>query len=148
MLIAMTIAAALCIGIGSYPAVLYQMLPFEVDYTAYDATHVLAQLQLLFFSALAFAWLNLRGMYPPELRSTNLDFEWVYRRLAPCGWGFLNNIYAAIRNRIEIMIAGLVAMLLPTAEKFFSTNGLLSRQVAIGNMVIACLLIFLLLLWL
>ena len=22
-------------------------------------------------------------MYPPELRSTNLDFEWVYRKLAP-----------------------------------------------------------------
>jgi len=148
MLIAMTIAAALCVGIGTYPAALYQLLPFEVSYTAYDATHVLAQLQLLFFSALAFVWLNLRGMYPPELRSTNLDFEWVYRRLAPCGWGFLNSVYATIRDRIEMMIADLVAMLLPTAEKLFSTNGLLSRQVAIGNMVIACLLIFLLLLWL
>mgnify|MGYP003138030091 CR=1 FL=1 len=148
MLIAMTIAAALCVGIGSYPAVLYQLLPFEVSYTAYDATHVLAQLQLLFFSALAFVWLNLRGMYPPELRSTNLDFEWVYRRLAPCGWGYISCGYAMVRNRVDMMISGLVATLLPTAERMFSTSGLLSRQVAIGNMVIACLLIFLLLLWL
>ncbi|MEQ9567974.1 MAG: Na(+)/H(+) antiporter subunit D, partial [Pseudomonadales bacterium] len=124
MLIAMTIAAVLCVGIGSYPAALYQLLPFEVSYTAYDATHVLAQLQLLFFSALAFVWLNLRGMYPPELRSTNLDFEWVYRRLAPCGWGALSNSYAAVHNRIDMMISGLVATLLRTAEKLFSTNGL------------------------
>jgi multicomponent Na+:H+ antiporter subunit D len=44
---------------------------------------VLAQTQLLFFSALAFVWLNLRGLYPPELHSTNLDAEWFYRRLFP-----------------------------------------------------------------
>jgi multicomponent Na+:H+ antiporter subunit D len=38
---------------------------------------------LLFFSALAFVWLNLARIYPPELRSVNLDVEWLYRRLAP-----------------------------------------------------------------
>lgn len=148
MLLAMGIAAAFCIGIGVFPGLLYQHLPFDTDYSAYDTSHVLAQLQLLLFSALAFVWLNLRGMYPPELRSTNLDFEWVYRRLAPCGWGALSNGYAAVRNRVDTMISSLVAILLPTAEKLFSSNGLLSRQVAIGNMVIACLLVFLLLLWL
>lgn len=148
MLLAMGIAAAFCIGIGVFPGLLYQHLPFDTDYSAYDTSHVLAQLQLLLFSALAFVWLNLRGMYPPELRSTNLDFEWVYRRLAPSGWVVLRNCYASIRDRFEMMISGLVAVLQPAAEKLFSTNGLLSRQVAIGNMVIACLLIFLLLLWL
>jgi multicomponent Na+:H+ antiporter subunit D len=149
MLIAMTIAAVLCVGIGVYPTALYQMLPFATDYTAYDTTHVLAQLQLLFFSALAFVWLNLRGMYPPELRSTNLDVEWLYRRLAPCGWGLLSAGYACVRDQVNIMIAALAGQVETTAEKLFSTsNGLLSRQVAIGNMVIACLLIFLLLLWL
>jgi len=30
-------------------------MPFEVVYTPYNATHVIAQLQLLFFSALAFS---------------------------------------------------------------------------------------------
>ena len=83
MLVAMTIAAALCIGIGIYPQGLYALLPFETDYSAYDVTHVLAQTQLLFFSALAFVWLNLRGLYPPELPSTNLDVEWLYRRAIP-----------------------------------------------------------------
>jgi multicomponent Na+:H+ antiporter subunit D len=83
MLIAMTIAALLCIGIGSFPAFLYGMLPYDTGYSPYDVTHVLAQLQLLAFSALAFTWLKLAGIYPPELRSVNLDVDWLYRRLAP-----------------------------------------------------------------
>ena len=46
----------------------------------YHATHVIAQMQLLFFSALAFTWLKLSGIYPPELPSINIDAEWLYRR--------------------------------------------------------------------
>ena len=83
MLIAMTVAAALCLFIGMQPQYLYALLPWEVDYWPYDLTHVLTQLQLLFFSALAFVWLNQKGMYPPELRSVNLDVEWFYRKLIP-----------------------------------------------------------------
>ncbi|PVV19127.1 MAG: hypothetical protein B6D74_15295 [gamma proteobacterium symbiont of Ctena orbiculata] len=40
---------------------------------------------MLFFSALAFVWLNKQGLYPPELHSTNLDAEWVYRKFLPAG---------------------------------------------------------------
>lgn len=84
MLIAMTIAAVLCVVIGTFPAqTVYALLPWESDYQPYDLTHVLTQLQLLFFSALAFVWLNLRNLYPPELPSTNLDADWLYRKLAP-----------------------------------------------------------------
>ena len=83
MLIAMAIAAFLCVFIGSYPWLLYSILPYDTGYNPYDATHVLTQTQLLFFSALAFVWLNLKGMYPPELPSVNLDAEWLYRRLIP-----------------------------------------------------------------
>ncbi len=93
MLLAMLIAAVLCIAIGVYPAALYSLLPYDTGYNPYDATHVLAQTQLLFFSALAFVWLNLRGMYPPELRSTNLDAEWFYRRLFPVA---IQSLFAAI----------------------------------------------------
>ncbi|TRX56455.1 Na(+)/H(+) antiporter subunit D [Thalassomonas sp. M1454] len=83
MLLAMGISAALCIAIGIYPQALYSLLPYDTGYNPYDATHVLAQTQLLFFSALAFVWLNLKGLYPPELRSTHLDFDWIYRRAMP-----------------------------------------------------------------
>lgn len=87
MLAAMAIAAALCIGIGVYPQALYGILPFPVDFQPYTSTHVLTQLQLLLFSALAFAVLIRTGVYPPELRSTNLDSDWLYRRLGPLAVG-------------------------------------------------------------
>ena len=83
MLIAMAIAAFLCVAIGAMPQYLYAILPWQVDYWPYDTTHVLAQLQLLFFSALAFVWLNKQGLYPPELHAINIDAEWLYRKLMP-----------------------------------------------------------------
>jgi multicomponent Na+:H+ antiporter subunit D len=83
MLVAMGIAAFMCILVGTYPEFLYQMLPWENSYVPYDLTHTLTQLQLLFFSALAFVWLNKKGLYPPELKSVNLDFEWIYRKALP-----------------------------------------------------------------
>ncbi len=84
MLIAMTIGAVACVVLGTFPAqTVYALLPWEHSYNPYDMTHVLTQLQLLFFSALAFVWLNLQKLYPPELPSTNLDADWLYRKLAP-----------------------------------------------------------------
>jgi len=80
MLLAMALAAVLCIGIGSFPAALYAILPRAVDYVPYTSSHVLSQLQLLVFSALAFSVLMRTGIYPPEMRSVNLDFDWTYRR--------------------------------------------------------------------
>jgi multicomponent Na+:H+ antiporter subunit D len=54
---------------------------------------VLAQTQLLFFSALAFTLLLLAGIYPPEIRSINVDADWFYRKGARqlyrfCAWAF------------------------------------------------------------
>jgi multicomponent Na+:H+ antiporter subunit D len=83
MLVAMSIAAVLCVFIGTQPQFLYALLPWEMNYWPYDITHVLAQLQLLFFSALAFVWLNKAGLYPPELHAVNIDAEWLYRKALP-----------------------------------------------------------------
>ncbi len=83
MLAAMFVAAFLCIGIGIYPWPLYDLLPFKVEFDPYTAGHVLTQCQLLFFSALAFTYLKLSGLYPPEMVGLNVDAEWLYRRLVP-----------------------------------------------------------------
>ena len=80
MLLAVGISAALCILIGSFPQYLYSLLPYPTDYQPYTVSHVLAQTQLLFFSALAFTLLLLAGIYPPEIRSVNLDADWIYRK--------------------------------------------------------------------
>ena len=81
MLIAMAISAVLCILIGVYPRPLYDILPYgTVTFRPYTTEHVVTQLQLLVFSALAFTVLMRTGIYPPELRRINLDFDWFYRR--------------------------------------------------------------------
>ncbi len=83
MLIAMGVTAALCLFIGMVPGPLYSLLPFPVDYEPYTTSHVINQLQLLILSAAAFTFLKVTHIYPPELRSTNLDFDWTYRRALP-----------------------------------------------------------------
>lgn len=83
MLVAMGLAAALCIAIGTYPAPLYALLPYEIDYQPYTFDHVLTQLQLLAFAALIFA-LDLRFGYAVRpTKSITIDFDWTYRKLGP-----------------------------------------------------------------
>ncbi|MFP3911423.1 MAG: Na(+)/H(+) antiporter subunit D, partial [Desulfobacteraceae bacterium] len=80
MLLAMGIAACLCVFIGTFPGPLYSLLPYPVTYVPYTAFHVVGQTQLLFFSALAFTLLLLSGIYPAEMRCVNLDADWLYRK--------------------------------------------------------------------
>lgn len=148
MLLAMTAAAVLCVLIGCFPGVLYGLLPNDVEYTAYDTTHVLAQLQLLFFSALAFVWLNKRNLYPPELASTNLDAEWLYRTL---GAGMMTRGLNAINRADRALRAAFMGRLQSATTWFISHHniqGTLARAWTTGNMVgIVVLLLAAILLW-
>ena len=101
MLVAMSISALACVVIGVYPDLLYRALPYQISYSPYDVSHVLAQTQLLFFSALAFVWLNLRGLYPPELHSVNLDADWLYRRLGPRTARSLMAVISGVFHRVS-----------------------------------------------
>ena len=91
MLIAMGIAAGLCVAIGIAPEMLYALLPYEVTYKVWDAGHVLGELQLLLFAVLAFAFLMVRGLYPPEIDSTVLNTDWLLRKLVPAIWRMITN---------------------------------------------------------
>tara|TARA_R110002049_G_scaffold29358_1_gene99781 strand:+ start:871 stop:2571 length:1701 start_codon:yes stop_codon:yes gene_type:complete len=79
MLIAMGIAAFFCIGIGVFPGLLFELLPYAPTYNPYSFGHIVSALQLLLFAVLAFMLLIRFKVYPSELRSTNLDFDWFYR---------------------------------------------------------------------
>ena len=86
MRLAMGVIAFACIAIGVYPQALYALLPYAVEYHPYTGTHVITQLQLLLFSAMAFAMLFRSGLYPPEIPGVNLDSDWLYRRALPRLW--------------------------------------------------------------
>ncbi len=78
MRLAMVLLAALCVGIGLFPSLLYAVLPFPVDFVPYTAEHVVGMLQLLLFSGLAFfICLPLMKRTP----TISLDLDWFYRRL-------------------------------------------------------------------
>ena len=103
MLLAMGIAAFLCVLLGIAYPILYSILPsmpmaihegHEEAYQPYTIAHVVTQLQLLLFATLAFVFLWKTKLYPNEMRSTNLDTDWIYRRLLP---SLVGSVGTAIR---------------------------------------------------
>ena len=76
MQLAMILFAVLCVAIGVAPGALYALLPYPVDYVPYTGVHVVAQLQLLLFSGLAFfVMLD----YLRRTLTITLDTDWLYR---------------------------------------------------------------------
>lgn len=106
MLLAMGITAFLCIFIGSFPQYLYSILPYQpVGYEPYTVPHVVAQLQILFFSALAFALLLLSGIYPAEIRCVNLDADWFYRKGARLFYGVMDGCFNRLNQVCDQWLA-------------------------------------------
>lgn len=136
MLLAMGLAAAICIFNGSYPWLLYSLLPFPVAYEPYTATHVLAQLQLLFFSALAFTWLMLTKRYPPELRSTNLDSDWLYRAGLPRLAALVMRLGRPIDGALRDVVKRPVRRLILELTRHHGPHGALSRDWPSGSMAL------------
>ena len=136
MLIAMAIAAALCIGIGVFPGVFYSILPFQSEYQPYTASHALSQTQLLVFSALAFAVLMRTGIYPPELPSINLDFDWLYRRLGVRVANATINFLASLRSTVAALAIGMLTRISRRIYRHHGPQGVLARTWPTGSMVI------------
>lgn len=76
MLIGMAILAFLCIFLGVYPKILYDMLPFPVTFVPFTLTRVFTILQLFLFAFLGF-WVlrKLVSGYPGYV----LDTDWFVR---------------------------------------------------------------------
>lgn len=126
MLLAMGIAAFLCVFLGVYPAPLYDILPYPVDYQPYTGAHVIDQLQLLFFSALAFTLLMLSGIYPAEIRAVNLDTDWFYRKFGAAFLWFCNVPLAGFRVAIQNLSSRAIKSLVR-----FSSDPLLIPEIII-----------------
>ncbi|MTV24339.1 Na(+)/H(+) antiporter subunit D [Nitriliruptoraceae bacterium ZYF776] len=78
MYVAMGGAAAANLVLGVRPALLYDRLPFPVDYDVYSAGKIIETVQLLGFTALL-AWVLVDQLATkPKL---SLDSDWLYRRL-------------------------------------------------------------------
>lgn len=136
MLWAMGITAFLCIAIGVYPAPLYALLPYEVDFHPYTVAHVVTQMQLLCFALLAFGVLMRTGIHPPELRAVNLDSDWTYRRFLPSVIGRVSGAVAAFwsaKKRFWLRrMDGIIARLFQR----YGPEGHVAQSAPTGSMVL------------
>lgn len=140
MLVAMGIAAFLCIFIGVYPAQLYTLLPFDVRADAsgavwenYSAWHIITSLQLVLFAALGFTILYRNGWYPPELNAINLDTDVVYRKFLPA---IIYRLAVSGRRRVEKTKKwgiGLVRSTIVWLRAHHSPEGVLGDPWSIGE---------------
>ncbi len=152
MLIAMGLSAVLSVGIGLYPEPLFNLLPYQeqiADYHPYSAYHIVEQLQLLLFAVLAFALLIKFKLYPPEVPSTNLDFDWLYR--VP-GRALLFKIVSLIVSLWRWLWGGaqeVVTRVMARTHRTHGPEGTLARNWPVGFMalwtavVLAVALVFL-----
>ena len=143
MLLAMGLTAVLCIAIGIYPSALYSILPYEVSYSPYTFGHVITSLQLLVFAALAFLFLIWTGLYPAETPSTNLDFDWVYRRFFPRLFDWLKQGFHEFSNQSANFLLAIYSKTLAWVGRHHGTNGLMARTHHAGVMVLWTMVIFL-----
>lgn len=130
---AMILFAALCIGIGVYPAPLYAILPFPVDYAAYTVPHVIEMLQLLSFSGLAFFLLL------PLMKRTltiTLDFDWIYRKALPAIVGAVVRLLAPIDRAIRRGFVAGIWRVTEQISRHYGPAGALARTLSAGNMVL------------
>ena len=131
------IAAAMCIRIGVYPSVLYDILPnrafddhYGQTYNAYSVTHVITQFELLLFAALAFGILIRMKAYPPEVPSVNLDFDWVYRKLLPkVGMSFVTLFSAMGKAAGEIIMVRVAKAQNVAVNAFFGKGSRFGKDV-------------------
>jgi multicomponent Na+:H+ antiporter subunit D len=132
MLIAMGVMAVMCVAIGVFPETLYRLLPYTMEYQPYTTEHVITQYQLLLFSALAFTFLQLTGLYPPEFRSTNLEFDWTYRKALPAVIRRLAAIGGRVAEAFSILADVLLGRAYRLVYRLHGPTGVFARTWSTG----------------
>ena len=131
---AMVLLSILCILLGVFPNLIYDYLPYPVDYVPYTAGKVLFYLQLLLFSGLAFF------LMLPLMKRTltiSLDTDWLWRVLA---FQAARKTYAAassLRATLQTLVGGGLDALRRRAETHFGSrvprDGVFARSWSIGT---------------
>ena len=98
MALAMGGCAFICILLGVAPNLIYQLLPYPVDYQPYTTYKVLFYLQLLLFSGLAF-FVLLPLM--KRTRTISLDTDWLWRKLGMRLLLIMESTAGAVKQRFD-----------------------------------------------
>ena len=137
MLLAMGMAAFLCIAVG-LPAIvpgfgyqwLYSLLPYPIEaasYQPFTLEHILTQMQLLVLATFAFILLKRFALYPAEKPGTILDTDWFYRK---AGYGFVQwsgTVWGKMGPATSSLFARFSERAYKRLESAFSPRGEIAR---------------------
>jgi multicomponent Na+:H+ antiporter subunit D len=91
---------------------------------------------LLFFSALAFTVLMRTGLYPPELRSTNLDTDWLYRRVGRSILQYAARAADNVHSDVYDLVVRRARRFVDQLYKHHGPQGIIARTWPTGSMVL------------
>jgi multicomponent Na+:H+ antiporter subunit D len=128
MLLGMGIAALLCVFMGIYPSVLYNILPYDVAYHPYKAAKVVGTLSLLLWTAFGFMLLRKKLTPVPKI---SLDADWFYRKGALAFMWFINNPLSSFLEKIRRTAFDIV----PTSLIWFSRNPLAAIKITLDRIL-------------
>ena len=135
MLLAMGMAAALCILIGIAPAWLYQFLPYQDAAFAYleselwSSAHIIQQFELLVFASLAFMLLQWRKLYPTERPGVIIDAEWLWRSGGPQLWSAIAGLARRGGRVVGGWLAGAGGAVRAAGRQVFASDGWVAAKV-------------------
>jgi multicomponent Na+:H+ antiporter subunit D len=138
MRLAMIFFSVLSILIGIIPGgLLYQLLPYNVDYFPYTVDHVLLQLQLLLFSGLAFF-----VMLPFMQRTLtiSLDIDWIYRKALPEVLEMFIRLLSVAGAYLGAKGGKITGLLTEYVVRLYGPHGALSREIQTGVVVLLVVL--------
>lgn len=146
MLLAMGMAAFLCIAVG-LPAVvpglgyqwLYSLLPYPIEaaaYQPYTLDHILTQMQLLVLATFAFILLKRLMLYPAEKPGVILDTDWLYRKAGYGAVRWIDTVWAKLGPSLTALFRSLSERAYERLVDTFSPRGVLSRNGVAGGMAV------------
>ncbi len=133
MRLGMYLFAFLSIGLGVYPAPLYAVLPYPVEYVPYTAEHLVFQFQILLFAGLAF-FVMLHQL--KRTLTITLDVDWFYRRLFWVLGSELTRRSSEARHRVEQAATERLERIVDTVFRYHGPQGILARTSPTGGAMV------------
>ena len=133
MRLAMVLFAVLSVALGIFYEPLYRLLPYPVEYEPYTGMHVVAQLQLLLFSGLAF-FVMLRWLQ--RTLTITLDVDWLYRVPLPTAVSIVGGGITGLLEATHRSVTRWTARLLRQVRRLHGPQGVLARTWPSGSMAL------------
>ena len=136
MLIAMGLTSIICVIVGVYPNILFELLPYDIAYEPYTMSHIITQLQLLSAAALAYVYFDKKNLLSNNKNSLLLNIDWFFRRGFPLVINYACKFYWQIHQGLLRSLKTNLSKIINTVFKHHGPEGVLARTWPTGSTVL------------